>query len=134
MEPKSQDKPRPDSFVRDHLANVRTFLAWLRTAVAMMGFGIVIVKLRYLSPVPAAPQKGLHLVHLGLLFAIFGLLMVPFSLWHYLATRRAIENEGYRPENISIIVFAIATAAIGIAVVYYLLSMEPQIPVARSPI
>ncbi len=28
----------------DHLANERTFLAWVRTSIALMGFGFVIVK------------------------------------------------------------------------------------------
>lgn len=30
--------------VADHLANERTFLAWIRTSIALMGFGFVIVK------------------------------------------------------------------------------------------
>jgi putative membrane protein len=29
---------------REHLANERTFLAWIRTSIALMGFGFVIVK------------------------------------------------------------------------------------------
>ena len=28
----------------DHLANERTFLAWIRTSVAIMGFGFVVVE------------------------------------------------------------------------------------------
>jgi len=28
---------------REHLANERTFLAWIRTSIALMGFGFVIV-------------------------------------------------------------------------------------------
>lgn len=28
----------------DHLANERTFLAWIRTSIAVMGFGFVVVK------------------------------------------------------------------------------------------
>ena len=30
---------------RDHAANERTFLAWIRTAIAVIAFGIVIEKL-----------------------------------------------------------------------------------------
>ena len=30
--------------VREHLANERTFLAWIRASIALMGFGFVIVK------------------------------------------------------------------------------------------
>jgi hypothetical protein len=44
----------------DHAANERTFLAWVRTAIAMMGFGFVIERfdlfLRYAAPL-AAQQK-----------------------------------------------------------------------------
>ncbi|CBN54906.1 MULTISPECIES: YidH family protein [Kamptonema] len=36
------------SRVRDHLANERTYLAWMRTAIALMGFGVAIVRLRIL--------------------------------------------------------------------------------------
>ncbi|MBB5439184.1 uncharacterized membrane protein YidH (DUF202 family) [Pedobacter sp. AK017] len=28
----------------DHLANERTFLAWIRTSIGIMGFGFVVVK------------------------------------------------------------------------------------------
>jgi putative membrane protein len=28
----------------DHLANERTFLAWIRTGIGIMGFGFVVVK------------------------------------------------------------------------------------------
>jgi putative membrane protein len=31
--------------MRDHLPNVRTFLAWVRTAITIMAFGFVVAKL-----------------------------------------------------------------------------------------
>ena len=34
----------PSANMRDHFANERTFLVWIRTSIAMMGFGFVIVK------------------------------------------------------------------------------------------
>jgi putative membrane protein len=44
----------------DHAANERTFLAWVRTAIAVMAFGFVIERfdlfLRYAAP-PAAQQE-----------------------------------------------------------------------------
>ncbi|MEM6291609.1 MAG: DUF202 domain-containing protein [Myxococcota bacterium] len=39
---------RPSSWVRDHLANERTLLAWVRTALAFMAFGLGIAKLSLL--------------------------------------------------------------------------------------
>jgi putative membrane protein len=36
--------PRPAAWVRDHLANERTLLAWVRTALTFMAFGIAVAK------------------------------------------------------------------------------------------
>src|SRR4028119_2422620 len=49
---------------RDHLANERTYLSWIRTAVALLGFGVVVVRLRYLLP-PGMATHG-HGWELGL--------------------------------------------------------------------
>jgi putative membrane protein len=35
---------RPYGSASDHLANERTFLAWIRSSIALMGFGFVVVK------------------------------------------------------------------------------------------
>lgn len=43
-----KQKLENSSRVRDHLANERTYLAWMRTAVALIGCGILIGRLRYL--------------------------------------------------------------------------------------
>ena len=34
----------PNSNCREHLANERTFLAWVRTSIAIIAFGFVIEK------------------------------------------------------------------------------------------
>ena len=44
-------KPYPNE-MRDHLANVRTFLAWVRTAIAMMGFPLASIALSAKSDLP----------------------------------------------------------------------------------
>lgn len=114
--------------VRDHLANERTYLAWIRTAVALMGFGIVIVRLRHLDPT----GNG-HGWELGLLFAVVGLLMVALSTLHYFKLLRAIERDTYTPEGRWILILSIAVALIGAGVVYVLLtSPAPSSPGALS--
>lgn len=73
---KKQGRLNP-SRVRDHLANERTYLAWMRSAIALMGFGVVIVRLRAFHP-PLLPHPG-NGWKLGLLFSLVGLLTV--LLW-----------------------------------------------------
>lgn len=102
---------------RDHLANERTYLAWMRTAVAFMGFGIVIVKLRYLTP--PAQRYGLGW-ELGLVFAVAGLLMVLLATWHYFQVQNALENDTYEPEKRWIIACSFVVVLVGAGVLYYL--------------
>ncbi len=37
--------PRPEARARDHLANERTFLAWIRTALGLIGMGFVLARM-----------------------------------------------------------------------------------------
>ena len=46
--PETERPARAPSWARDHLANERTLLAWVRTSVAFMGFGVAIAKLSML--------------------------------------------------------------------------------------
>lgn len=118
------------SRVTNHLANERTFLAWLRTAIAMMGFGVVIVRLRYLAPQAALAHGTLHATQLGLIFAVIALMMVAFALWNFFSVRRAIDAEEYRSDGRGVVIFAAAILLLGIVVVWYLLSATP---VATEP-
>ena len=51
-----------ESKVSDHLANERTYLAWLRTGIATIGLGFVVAKfglaLRQLTGVSALPETN----------------------------------------------------------------------------
>ena len=115
------------SRVRDHLANERTYLAWMRTAVALMGFGVVIVRLRYLIP-PQIPRTG-QSWKLGLLLAVVGLLTVLLSTLHYFAICRAIDEDTYEPARWWVLFFSFSVALIGSGILYLLFT----IPVSLTP-
>ncbi len=108
------------SRVRDHLANERTYLAWMRTAVALMGFGVVILRLRYLIP-PQVPRTGQGW-KLGLMFAVIGLLTVLLSTLHYFSVCNAIDEDNYEPARWWVVIFSVCIALIGSGVLYFLLT------------
>ncbi len=114
------------SRVRDHLANERTYLAWMRTAIALMGFGMVIVRLRYFQ-IPQLPRPGIGW-KLGLLFAFVGLCTVLLSTWHYFAIRYAIDEDTYEPPSRWILLFSLIFTLLGAGVIYFI-STAPFIPV-----
>ena len=57
--------PNSGSTARDHLANERTFLAWLRTALSLSGAGLAFLKFDILS-------VGDLLFSAGACYALFG--------------------------------------------------------------
>jgi len=116
VEIKKKGRQNP-SRVRDHLANERTYLAWMRTAIAMMGFGVVIVRLRHFQP-PLLPRPGVGW-KLGLVFSLVGLACVLISTGHYFAVRRDIDEDTYEPTGRWILLFSLALTLMGAGVIYF---------------
>lgn len=86
----------------DHLANERTFLAWIRTAVSIIALGFVVSKFTlYLRALSAGhgslPSPSGRSVLLGSGLVAFGALTVVLALARFLLTRRQLEAETYRP-------------------------------------
>ncbi|MBD2245849.1 DUF202 domain-containing protein [Nostoc sp. FACHB-888] len=108
--------------VRDHLANERTYLAWMRSGIALMGFGVLIVRLRIIQP-PIAPQPPGNGWKLGLAFAFVGVLSVLLSTQHYFAVRRDIDEDTYQPPDRWIILASLAVLLLGGGVLYYVFTV-----------
>ena len=119
--PASSTSPGAASRIRDHLANERTYLAWMRTTIALMGFGIVIARLRSLL---AAGTTGTGQGRLlGLIFTIIGLLTILISTQHYFAVRNSIEQANYQPRSVPILIFSSMIFCLGGGVIFLILSI-----------
>ena len=116
---------------RDHLANERTFLAWMRTALALLGFGAVLVRLRFL--LPPELQGHSHGAQLGLAFGLVGLALVPLSTWQFLQARRALESDSFEPNIVLPLAFSIAVFLLGVAVVWFVFA-NSSVPVRGAGI
>lgn len=111
----------------DHLANERTFLAWVRTSISVIVFGFVVAKFgitlrqffRFENLDPH--ETGISLA-LGVSFMVVGILMAILAIWRYQSTRVQIELADFRPANKIIYVVGAVTAGLGIMLVYYLLT------------
>jgi len=101
-------KADPDSRARTHLANERTFLAWLRTGLSLIALGLAAAQfLRGLFPGGVALA-----VLLAVLLIIIGTIMVIFGGWRYIEARDQIEAQTYVPSSVSV-VFSVVLVAIG---------------------
>lgn len=70
----------------DHAANERTFLAWIRTSMALVGFGLAIAQLR---------EKDVSALQQGLLIGIGALVVVMSYVRMHIFLRRIEETESY---------------------------------------
>ncbi len=104
----------------DRSANERTFLAWMRAAIALMGFGVVIVRLRVVQlPVQHRQAIGWKL---GLIFSLVGLATVLISTVHYFTVRHQIDHDTYEPPDGMVLFFSFAVGLLGIGVIYAILA------------
>src|SRR3954454_13106525 len=98
---------RPDR-ARDHIANERTFLAWLRTALAVIALGAVLAKLR--TDHDASTAAAVAVVSAS------GVLMLIYGLRRYYDVSRDLESRRFHPATRSpfliTIVVVVATAIV----------------------
>jgi putative membrane protein len=116
----------------DHAANERTFLSWVRTAVAVMAFGFVIEKfdlfLRAAVPQTALKQVAPHGQKFanaaGLAFIAIGVVMVVIAGIRFVRTAKAIDIEDAMPSPGERFDLALAglIGLLGVALFLYLAS------------
>lgn len=122
---------------RVHMANERTFLAWIRTSVAIMGFGFVVEKFalflrqfsvyimreRSLQPSPASVPVGTEGISglLGLILVGLGALMSLLAFIRYKRVERQIDNDSFQPSFILDLLLVMSILAVAAFLVLYLI-------------
>ncbi len=111
---------------RDHLANERTFLAWLRTGVATIVFGFAIgrfsIALQQILQFEGkqTPSTGLT-AWLGVVAIIAGVLAILAGHMRYHQTRVQLEHGTFKPPRFTIDLSALLLALFGLVLAGYLL-------------
>ena len=104
-----------DSTARDHLANERTFLAWVRTALGLVGLGVLLERLGAGSDQEIAVAAGVG-------FISFGGLTLIYSVSRYLWVAQNLKRGAFPVAIRGPIVITIGALLVaGGALVYVLL-------------
>jgi putative membrane protein len=115
---------------QEYLANERTFLAWLRTCVAIIGLGFVIARFGlFLEEFGITVKNGTltnistHYVSssLGVALVLVGIGLAIFALKNYLHTNQAIKIGTYTPKNSIIYSAVVGLVIFGVVIVAYLI-------------
>lgn len=95
MNPMSNQQTNPNE-LRDHLANERTFLAWMRTAITFVALGFVVAKfgilLREVGGVHVHTLTARAGAVIGVALVLGGMLAAVMATAKFLQIRRDIEN------------------------------------------
>jgi putative membrane protein len=120
----------------DYLAAERTFLAWIRTGLALMGFGFVVARFGLFLRALQIGQPNLPAQSYGLSFwfgttlIILGVIVNIVSARHHVRLVQDLNQGGSafnRPSSLAIIV-AVILAIVGLAMAIYLISVGQPSP------
>jgi putative membrane protein len=115
---------------RIRFAGERTHLAWIRTGLAMMGFGFVVARFGlFLREIAAAGNTNLPphstgiSLWMGIALVLLGVVVnVIAACQHLRFLRRLKQGESYQAPRWSVgIIVSVALAALGIGITAYLL-------------
>ncbi len=113
--------------VSEHLANERTILAWIRTAIAVMTLGVGINRfslflVEFSHVVPDGGRRiNIHAEQLGIGLVVLGIVIMFGAIWHYLDVAKAIDEDTYRPSRLKIVLTSLAVVVLGGASLTWLL-------------
>ena len=95
--------------VTDHLANERTFLAWIRTGLATIAFGFVVERF---GPLLSSFS--------GICLAALGVIMMIVALLEFLHNRHSINAERFHSSTSFPIILTILASLVGVILAIYL--------------
>ena len=114
---------------RDHLANERTFLAWVRTGAAIVVFGFAIgrfsIALRQLAALQGhrLHRSGIS-VWMGATSIVLGVLLVVAGLFRYRKTRDRLDQGSFEPAGFVLDLVTVLTVLFGLVLAGYLIYIE----------
>jgi putative membrane protein len=119
------DSPKKNPHVTEHLANERTILAWIRTAIAVITLGVAINRFSLFlmevhQLVPGSNAANRHVEKLGIGLVILGIVIMCGAIAHYLRVGRTIESETYRPANLFLVLTSITIVLMGGGALFWL--------------
>jgi len=129
MQPETEMEKEDSVFkANDHLANERTYLAWIRISIGIMAFGFVVVKFSlFVKQIGIALGTGIKTPSLGyssligIVLVAFGALSILFSYGQYRKTETQLRTGKYVPSSILTSLLTAILLLISILLIFYLL-------------
>ena len=112
---------------RDHMANERTFLAWIRTSIGIMAFGFVVVKFAFFVKEITIEFGERNIVHskgysgiMGIFLVIVGSIITLLSFFQYKQTAKQLNEGTYSHSPILITMITSIIILVSLLLIVYL--------------
>jgi putative membrane protein len=114
---------------RDHLANERTFLAWVRTGAAIVVFGFAIgrfsIAMRQFTALEGHPVRTAGMsVWMGSAAIVAGVALVVAGLVRYRKTRVQLDSGTFEPAGFVLDLITVLMVVFGMVLAGYLIYTE----------
>ena len=113
--------------ISNHLANERTFLAWIRTSVGLMAFGFVVVKFSLFVRQVSALLGKENLIQnrgysgfVGIILVAVGMITSVLSYARYRKTKKQISEGNYNHSTILLTVITAFIFFLSVLLIVYL--------------
>jgi putative membrane protein len=118
----------PVAELRDYLAEERTFLAWIRTGISLMGFGFVVARFGIFGDLPYIPQQLAAVpprelsIWFGAALIAIGAIVNLFSARRFMRLAGELNRDRFAHRSLSKqgVIVACFLALLGIAMTIYL--------------
>ena len=116
----------------DHAANERTFLAWVRTSVAVISLGFVVAKFGLwfgelaarVAPQMERARTGAS-IPIGISMIAFGGLLTVLAAWRFHVVNRNIDRGDVKADRWLVVLSTVLVALLSVVMIgYMILSVE----------
>ncbi|MDO9275375.1 MAG: DUF202 domain-containing protein [Lutibacter sp.] len=114
--------------IREHLANERTFLAWMRTSIGIMAFGFVVVKFALFVKQISMMLGKENLIHstgysgiVGIILVSVGTVTAILSFIKYKQTEKQLNEGNYKYSSLLITLLTVFIFLISLFLIVYLI-------------
>ncbi|CAM3772899.1 YidH family protein [Alkalicoccus chagannorensis] len=117
---KEEQRTTDSSYIQQHLANERTFLAWVRTALTMKGIGFLVFSLELMisgQSVSTAAQL------VSAVSFVAGLTILSAGTLLYFRSKKTINDQLYRAASTTVVLTAVLVAVVLTVIFLYALTV-----------
>jgi putative membrane protein len=98
----NNEKNMDSKYIQQHLANERTYLAWVRTCITIVGLGFLAAGVIYRTYLKVKWEYEIA-AYMGIGAVVLASILLVFATINYLRKQQDINTESFRPSRFIII-------------------------------